>query len=391
MHVCLSFLGENDVETLLVETHLKSIRKLQDLDDIQAIKRNARILLENTTICPFKWRRNMFICFHCDHEFLDLSNLRQHNLIVHESQCPVQIQHAISEYSKNKSVLVKVDITDTCCKICGQRMDFADVKNHLNEEHKTCIDLNVKDGVLPFKVSKDNYTCALCDKKYDEYKTLNHHMNEHYQNFICDQCGTGFITKSRLRIHAFSHETGSFACEICNKIFRSMNSKNEHFAHVHKKVKRHRCLQCREAFSNYYQRNKHMSLVHGMKLKEFKCSYCTKVFTLSGKLGVHIRTVHLKIKRHACSICEWKFYSKSELKDHMIRHSGDRKYQCNVCKKFYTRKYTLTEHMRIHENDRRFVCSACGASFVQKCSLKHHIKVNHPSLKQNDMLINKLS
>lgn len=346
-------------------------------DEIKARKRCAITLLENSRICPFRWMKNLYFCFYCETQYPDPAKLREHNVIEHPNLTFSQIKYALSKLKKYE--LVKVDITDVSCKLCeGNIKDFEDLKFHLLELHKKNIDPKSSDGVLPFRVTQFDFQCAICEDKYEEFKTLNQHMNVHFQNFICEQCGTGFITPERLRTHANSHKTGSIQCDSCDKVFRSTNAKNEHYAIVHMRVKRHRCPHCPETFRNYFQRNKHIANIHGLKLKEFKCTMCPKVFTLSGKLGVHVRTVHLKLKRHACDVCEWKFYSKSELKEHMVKHGGERKYQCNVCKKAYARKYTLREHMRIHNDDRRFICSICGTSFVQNCSLKQHVKVHHP-------------
>ncbi|XP_072943204.1 zinc finger protein 711-like [Epargyreus clarus] len=367
---------------------MENTRNLNDIDVIKARKRNAMILLEFTKICPFRWMKNLYLCHFCEAQFTDPALLREHNAIDHPSRSAAEIKDVLSKLKKHE--LVKVDITDISCKLCDDNIDsFNNLKVHLQTVHRKNLNLQMNDGVLPFRITKDEYKCTLCELQYDEFKTLNQHMNVHFQNFICEQCGTGFITPERLRTHAFSHETGSFPCESCEKVFRSANSKKEHYATVHMQVKRHRCPQCPETFRNYFQRNKHISAIHGMKLKEFKCTMCPKVFTLSGKLGVHVRTVHLKMKRHACDICDWQFYSKSELKDHMVKHGGERKFQCNVCKKGYARKYTLREHMRIHENDRRFICTICGRSFVQNCSLKHHIKVHHPE--EADAFLNVIS
>lgn len=342
-------------------------------DEFKTRKKRAATILLYSRICPFRWMKNLYLCFYCEQKFSDPAKLREHHSFDHDSQTPAQIRQAIAKLKKYE--LIKADITDVGCKICNDYItDLSELKTHLLIKHKTVLDPKSNDGLLPFKVTKEEFQCAICCDKFAEFKTLNQHMNVHFQNFICEQCGTGFITPERLRTHAFSHESGSL------KIFRSTNAKNEHYATVHMQVKRHRCPHCPETFRNYFQRNKHITNVHGLKLKEFKCTMCPKVFTLSGKLGVHIRTVHLKVKRHACDVCEWKFYSKSELKEHMIRHGGERKFQCNICKKAYARKYTLREHMRIHDNDRRFVCTTCGRSFVQNCSLKHHAKIHHPAL-----------
>lgn len=364
----------NDTKTMIPQ-----IENKHSALEIEARRQRVLILLECSRINPFKWTRNLFHCIYCDKKYADPAKLREH-YTEHEDIQFAEIKHAVSKHHKKKHEFLKVDITDVNCKLCDTPINrLEDLLTHLFEKHQKKIDPNSDVGILPFKINLDDYKCVICDEKHGAYKSLNHHMNVHYQNFICEQCGSGFITPERLRVHCFTHETGSIPCDACDKVFRSNNAKNEHYAYIHMKVKRHRCTQCPETFRNYFQRTKHISLIHGMKLKEFKCDLCPKVFTVSGKLRVHVRYAHLKEKRYACDVCEWKFYATSELKQHMVTHSGERKYQCNVCKKSYARKYTLCEHMRIHDNDRRFVCTVCGKTYAQSCSLKHHSKIHHPS------------
>lgn len=384
--ISFSFLGEDGSPANIktrekkkqdITTKKKQRNTVNDID-LKVRLKHTTILLENSKICPFRWMKNLYLCFYCDQQFSDPTELRPHNSIEHSNQTSKEITNALSKLQKYE--LVKVDVTDVGCKICNESIsNLASLKTHMSIHDKK-LDLESYNGILPFKVTKEDLKCALCEEKYEDFKSLNHHMNVHFQNFICEQCGTGFVTQKRLKTHSLSHETGSFPCESCNKIFRSSNARNEHNATVHKKVKRHRCPHCTETFRNYFQRNKHISAVHGIKLKEFKCNMCPKVFTISGKLGVHIQTVHLKMKRHSCDVCERKFYSKLGLKEHMVRHGGQSEYQCGVCKKVYARKYTLREHMRIHDNDRRFVCTICGRTFVQNCHLKLHSKIHQPKI-----------
>lgn len=381
MHI-LSFIGIHENQATRIddrETAPATATKAQT-EDIAARKKRAYTLLDCSRICPFKWMKNLYFCFYCDAQFTDPAEMRTH----HSTHYTVSLTPSLlrNGVRLKKYELIKVDITDVGCRLCDDTIhDFEDLKLHLLEKHDKDIDPK-SDGVLPFRITKDSFKCALCEKICDEFKSLNHHMNMHYQNFICEQCGSGFVTPDRLRVHAFSHETGAFKCDAegCDKVFRSRNNKNEHHAIVHMKRKRHRCPQCPETFINYFQRSKHISTIHGVKLKEFKCGLCPKVFTLSGKLGAHVRTAHMKMKRFTCEVCSWKVYSRTELKQHMIKHVAvNRRFQCHVCKKSYAREYSLKQHMRAHENGRRFVCGACGKVFVQAFSLSRHTKTYHPS------------
>lgn len=367
----LSFLGIDEKSESSTGDTAKATK--HENEDIAARKKRAFTLLEYSRVFPFRWMKNLYFCFYCDDQFKDPADLRRHNS-THSTITPALLRNR----NLKKHELIKVDITDVGCKLCDDKMhNFQELKVHLNKKHG--IDIDPKsDGVLPFRITKDSFKCALCDTVCCEFKSLNNHMNVHYQNFICEQCGSGFVTPDRLRVHSFSHETGAFKCDAegCAKVFRSKNNRNEHFAIVHMKRKRHRCPQCSETFINYFQRSKHISSVHGVKLKEFKCKLCPKIFTLSGKLGAHVRTTHLKMKRYSCDVCSWKVYSLTELKQHMIKHLGFRSFQCNICDKAYARSHTLKEHMKMHEDARKHACGACGKTFLQACSLTRHSKTH---------------
>lgn len=69
----------------------------------------------------------------------------------------------------------------------------------------------------------------------------------------------------------------------------------------------------------------------------------------------HYRSVHEKEKNFACSVCCMKFFDKSGLRKHLVKHIGARVYSCDVCSKSYARKQTLREHiMQVHEKEKRF-------------------------------------
>lgn len=308
------------------------------------------ILLECSRICPFKWKRHTFICIYCNRSYADPAELREHNT-QHEDIKLLDIKRAIAKISTTE--LIKADITDVSCKLCDASIDRLDyLITHLYDKHKKKFELSTDVGIIPFKMSQDDYRCTICNKQYEEYITLKHHMNCHYPNFICELCGSGFVTAGRLKVHAYSHETGSVPCGVCGKVFRSVNSKKSHYESVHMKLKRHSCPQCPETFLHHYQRLKHISSIHGMRVKEFKCDLCSKVFIASGKLYAHVRGTHLKEKKYACDVCDAKFFTSTLLKNHVLSHTSEKKFQCAVCQKAFKRKSTLGTHMRTHIHDK---------------------------------------
>ncbi|XP_028168169.1 zinc finger protein 626-like [Ostrinia furnacalis] len=212
-------------------------------------------------------------------------------------------------------------------------------------------------------------------------------MDEHYTRVICDICGAGFASDSRLRAHVASHEKGSYPCEECGKHFSKMVSKQLHIEMVHLKVKRNKCKYCDETFRDYYQKEKHALAVHGIKMREYKCGFCPKVFVRGSNLRSHERLCHIRAETFSCEVCDYKTHHKNTLTRHMVCHSDEKKFQCQVCKKSYARARTLKEHMRIHNNDRRYACQYCGRAFVQKCSLKGHLKTHHREHQNGDSQI----
>lgn len=173
------------------------------------------------------------------------------------------------------------------------------------------------------------------------------------------------------------HVDGKFTCAICSKVFSTQQKHNNHVNAVHNMKKRFKCTKCNERFAEYFRRQKHMVEVHGLAPLKYTCNVCERSFDRRYTLSRHLKRDHLEERENECDVCNYKCYTKNELKVHMVKHTGERIFECAVCKKSYARKKTLKEHMRIHNNDRRFVCPACGQAFVQKCSLKGHMKTHH--------------
>ncbi|XP_049883247.1 zinc finger protein draculin-like isoform X6 [Pectinophora gossypiella] len=370
------------------ELNKGSSRGVDELDIIKTTKlrRDSAVqLMLNSKIIPFKWSKTLFMCFYCIEKFVKFEELKKHCAFKHDSLTQDKVMKSV--YKMKRFELAKVNVADANCRLCEEKIvSFNELKLHLSEKHKI-IEIDIKnDVVLPFSIVNEEYFCAICREKFADFRNLNNHMNVHFKNFICHQCGAGFITPGRLKVHVTTHEAGHFPCNICGKEFRNHAARSAHHAIVHLNAKRSKCPHCSETFKTYYQKKKHIITAHELKVSEFRCNMCPKTFLVSGSLLEHKRHVHLKAKRYSCHICDWKFYHKCKLKEHMISH-GDvvKKFECSVCKKSYARKHTLTEHMRIHNNDRRFVCEYCNSAFVQKCSLQSHVRTHHAQhLNQGD-------
>ncbi|XP_063836920.1 gastrula zinc finger protein XlCGF26.1-like isoform X1 [Ostrinia nubilalis] len=337
---------------------------------------NASTLLEFSNITPFKSRsRSGFPCFYCRNLFENLDELREHTSEHKKSE----LRKVLGTYGA-ECLVVYADITDLRCTICNSSItNLSQLKTHLTKTHNKKMHLEYTDRVIPFKLSTDNvYECQMCGFSFETFGSIERHMNVHFRNYVCKDCGTGFVTKYRLKVHSKSmHVGGSFPCDICKKVFTTQQKQKNHVDTVHKMVKRFKCTKCPERFSEYFRRQKHMVEEHGVAPLQYKCNVCEKSFDRRYTLSRHMKRDHLEERDFQCTLCSYKCFTNNELRVHMIKHNGERIYECSVCKKSYARKKTLKEHMRIHNNDRRFSCAVCGQAFVQKCSLKGHLKTHH--------------
>ncbi|XP_037785589.1 transcription factor Sp5-like [Penaeus monodon] len=87
-----------------------------------------------------------------------------------------------------------------------------------------------------------------------------------------------------------------------------------------------------------------------------------------------------KKREHICHVpgCG-KVYSKtSQLKAHLLSHSGERPFVCNwiFCNKAFTRSDELQRHLRTHTGEKRFQCEECGKRFMRSDHLNKHVKTH---------------
>ncbi|XP_059056425.1 zinc finger protein 431-like [Achroia grisella] len=341
-----------------------------------ALITNASAILECSNMIPFRSKsRAGFPCFYCRNIFENLDKLKEHTR-EHKKN---EIKKILSTYGA-ECLVVYADISDLKCSLCdGKQSNLNELKTHLIRVHKKKMYPEYNNRVIPFKLSQDNvYECQICGFNFETFGSIERHMNVHFRNYVCQDCGTGFVTKYRLKVHCKSmHVGGNFPCEICKKVFTTHQKQKNHVDAVHKMVKRFKCTRCPERFSEYFKRQKHMVEVHGVAPLQYKCNVCDKSFDRRYTLSRHMKRDHLEERDFQCQLCAYKCFTNNELRVHMVKHNGERIFECSVCKKSYARKKTLKEHMRIHNNDRRFACGVCGQAFVQKCSLKGHLKTHH--------------
>ncbi|CAK1587493.1 unnamed protein product [Parnassius mnemosyne] len=330
---------------------------------------------------PFKiYKDRTYSCVICTVKSTNLDDIKSH--VSDHSLSNLHI--AFKKISASKLQRFYKASSKLRCKLCKTDLsDYEELRQHI----ESCVRLNSRWNKLPFKLEKDQVDCPICKKKFLNFVNLNTHMNVHYPNYTCENCGKSFASKARLRGHMRTHEFGDFPCRYCDAVFDKATKRENHVSKEHKSGLRYACKRCNISLSSFYTRQKHLAEVHNEELKRYKCKACTQSYITPGHLSSHVRRDHLNERNHKCDKCDLAFYTKNALKMHMIKHDGERIHTCHICQKSYQRLKTLKEHMRIHNNDKRFVCPVCGRAFTQKCTLKGHLKVHERKFDLDDRIV----
>ncbi|XP_059056423.1 zinc finger protein 568-like [Achroia grisella] len=342
---------------------------------------NIAILLEFSNLTAFKTKyKNGFPCFYCNSIFDSLHILRDHQTTHYKTNIKKLI---LKKYRPGRPdcLVVYADIDNLKCTICNENIiSLNDLKLHLINTHKKKMYTNVTDRVIPFKMAGNCYKCQICGFDFETFGAIERHMNTHYRNYVCNECGSAFITKQRLKVHTYSlhaHSVKITYCDICKKEYPSHKKYKIHYDVVHKMLRKIKCSKCPARFADYFVRQKHLVDVHGDTPILYTCKVCDKSFTRRYSLSSHIKKEHLEERDVHCSLCTHTCFNSYELKAHMVKKHGERLFDCGVCKKSYASQKSLAEHQRIHNNERRFSCDSCGHTFVQRSSLKAHLKTHY--------------
>lgn len=335
---------------------------------MSVVRRNARILIQNATVYPFKLPGSVMVCVYCDEQFEEASPFRQHMDVRHNE---------VKRYCLPKDP-IKVDCTKITCRICSNPFEkLEDVAGHLKQTHRhLSINLNVDLGLQAFKFMADDLSCVVCNEKFFSLRALSRHTQTHYVKFTCEACGKAYSTSGSLQYHVRNVHTQKRKCQHCQKEFNSALDKRKHLKES-SKCWYHLCNLCGERFINWTTKQRHMIEAHKHTKSKYVCPECGEECSTRQKLGAHFKIVHTD-QNFECTFCDLKFHKKKYLADHVIVHTKEKLFPCTVCSKSFSRKKNLVQHSWIHSEQKRFKCKICNKPFNQKVCLKAHMKGYHP-------------
>lgn len=193
-------------------------------------------------------------------------------------------------------------------------------------------------------------------KKHDTgtQNTLNNHVSDGSERFMCNVCYMTFGSKSELNTHAKELHSG-----------KRCASKSEDI----------QCNTCGKQFPSKKILKRHL-IVHSLD-RPYSCDVCQKTYKRPYDITVH-KKKHSGDKKLACDVCDYTTIYRSALATHRKRHSQEYKFRCEICGKGFFVNTWLQEHKNFHTGEKPFQCDVCGKSFPYTRYLVAHKKANHP-------------
>lgn len=322
------------------------------------------------------------VCPGCDKTFASKISLAAH---IRKGLCPT---------GKTKMDLLKIKEGPVFCDKCGKQFSKQS-KLQLHINHGFC---------EKSEASAHARTCKICKEEQQSMYKLGIHMKEKHPEklFSCDICGTGstteqglerhkkihiegklafccpvcqedFPTKRMLRSHRIAH-AGPQKCNVCDKVVTSKSAMRSHMLR-HTGERKFFCDHCPMRFFTAVEKAQH--LVTHTREQNWICDTCGSRFTKKTSLQIHIKEIHERRRDHACTLCNYVCAKTSQLKRHMLTHTGEKPFKCTHCEQAYAQSNDLTKHVaRVHSDGKAYPCDRCNESFRLLLELRQHYRVH---------------
>ena len=106
--------------------------------------------------------------------------------------------------------------------------------------------------------------------------------------------------------------------------------------------------------------------------KRYQCTICNYSCFAPSHLKKHFRA-HTNEKPYTCQICDVSFSQSGDLRKHRRTHTGEKPYTCQVYDKSFSRPDNLHRHCRLHMGENPYKCKVCAYATGVKSQLKIHM------------------
>ena len=283
------------------------------------------------------------------------------------------------------------------CPACGEQLlNEKYLIEHIRERHYKP-DLHVKDKEHSLlreltggsvhnngHVTEQDGCCVQnkCDFK-SEVKTEQSEFNEEAGGFLCSVCGEKYVEEASFIKHINDHVNSSgkqkrpiidefqsdrgYSSEVAKPRSSTIFQKNPNSQESDNLLK---CPDC--SYSTVYKSNLRVHMMTHSGEKPYKCSDCSYATARKSNLRVHM-TTHSGEKPYKCSDCSYEAARKCHLRVHMKTHSGEKPFQCPDCSYATAEKSTLRRHLKTHSGEKPFKCSDCSYATARKSNLRVHM------------------
>ncbi|XP_067108150.1 zinc finger protein PLAG1 [Osmerus mordax] len=203
---------------------------------------------------------------------------------------------------------------------------------------------------------RKNFSCQLCEKAFNSVEKLKVHSYSHTgeRPYQCSHqdCTKAFVSKYKLLRHMATHSPEkTHKCTYCEKMFHRKDHLKNHL-HTHDPNKEaFSCQECGKSYNTKLGFKRHLAL-HAANSGDLTCQVCLQLFASTGVLLEHLKT-HAgkssggtKEKKHRCEHCERRFYTRKDVRRHMVVHTGRKDFLCQYCAQRFGRKDHLTRHVK---------------------------------------------
>ncbi|KAM8945373.1 zinc finger protein PLAGL2 [Pelodytes ibericus] len=174
------------------------------------------------------------------------------------------------------------------------------------------------------------------------------------KRFTCPQlhCAKTFSSKYKLCRHMATHSMQkSHQCIHCGKMFHRKDHLKNHLQTHNPNKEALQCPECSKNYSTKHGHRRHLAL-HAAASGDLRCKLCLQVFRDSQSVLDHLKSHSRraaggnKEKKYSCDHCDRCFYTRKDVRRHLVVHTGRKDFQCHFCAQRFGRKDHLTRHLK---------------------------------------------